>query len=86
MLFEELETINDKLVYIGNNPNQYKDAIIGLSHDNSHLIYSWNGLVELMVKEGMTRDDAIEWIDYNTIRSINYQGEFAPILMYDIEG
>ena len=40
MLFEELENINDQLVYIGNSPEKYKDAIMGISHDNNHLIYT----------------------------------------------
>ena len=31
MLFEELEGINDQLMYIGNNPEQYKDAIMVIS-------------------------------------------------------
>ena len=30
----------------------------------------------------MTAEDAIEWIEYNTIRSLPYAGENAPIVMY----
>lgn len=85
MLFEELEGINDQLMYIGNSPEQYKDAIMGISHDNNHLIYSWTKLVELMMNEGMSNDDAVEWINCNTIRSLSYQGEFSPIIMFDID-
>ena len=85
MLFEELEGINDQLMYIGNSPEQYKDAIMGISHDNNHLIYSWTKLVELMMNEGMSNDDAVEWIEYNTIRSLNFIKEYSPIIMYDLD-
>ena len=46
MLFEELEEINENLVYLGDEPAKYKDAIVGLSHDNNHVIYSYNKLIE----------------------------------------
>lgn len=32
----------------------------------------------------MTDEEAIEWIDYNTIRAIPYMGEKAPIVMYSL--
>ena len=86
MLFEELEEINDQLVYIGDKPEQYKDAIVGLSHDDNHIIYSYMKLLQCMIDEGMTHEEAADWISYNTIRSIPYMGEYAPILMYDLEG
>lgn len=86
MLFEELEGINDKLVYLGDKPEQYKDAIVGLSNDDNHIIYSYNKFMECLMKEGMTAEDAADWISYNTLRALPYMGEYAPILMYDLEG
>lgn len=87
MLFEELEEINENLVYLGEEPAKYKDAIVGLSHDNNHVIYSYNKLVECFQKiDGMSEEEAIDWIECNTIRAIPYMGEYAPILMYDLEG
>ena len=35
--------------------------------------------------EGFTEEEAIEWIDYNTIRALPYAGSKAPIIMYPIE-
>ena len=85
MLYDELKTANDQLIYLGDKPEQYKDAIVGLSHDNNHVIYSYNKFLDCLVKEGMTPEEAEEWIGYNTIRAIPYMGEYAPILIYDIE-
>lgn len=86
MLYDELKTVNDQLVYLGNKPEQYKDAIVGLSHDNNHIIYSHNRFIECLMKDGMSKEEAIEWTDHNTIRSLPYIGEYAPIVMFDIEG
>ena len=53
----------------------YDTALIGVSHDN-RAIYDYEKMVEwLMEKEGFTMEEAVEWIDYNTIRSIPYGGE-----------
>lgn len=61
------------------NPN-YETAIIGISH-NGQLIYSYNQMVECLENnENMTEDEAIEFIDYNTIRSLPYMGDKQPII------
>ena len=39
-------------------------------------------MVECLVKEdGMTEEEAIEFIEYNTIRAIPYFGPNAPIVL-----
>ena len=61
----------------------YDDAYIGISHDG-RVIYSYDRMIEsLMEKDGMTYEEAMEFIDYNTIRAIPYAGEMAPIVLYD---
>jgi hypothetical protein len=39
----------------------------------------------LVNNEEFTEEEAIEWIDYNTIRALGYMGENAPIVMYPLE-
>jgi prolyl-tRNA synthetase len=34
---------------------------------------------------GMTHEEAEDWISYNTARAIPYMGEYAPILMNEME-
>lgn len=59
----------------------YEDAFIGISHDD-RAIYDWEKMVTYLVeKQDMTEEEAIEWIDYNTIRALAYY-EKAPIVMY----
>ena len=40
---------------------------------------------ELIKDEGFSYEDAVEWIEYNTIRSLPYSQEPRPIIMYRIE-
>lgn len=62
----------------------YDDALIGVSHDN-RAIYDYDKMIEWLVfNEGFEPSEAIEWIDYNTIRSLGYYGADAPIVMYPI--
>lgn len=63
----------------------YLSAIEGVSEDG-RLIYSYDKMVEhLMQVENMSCEDAMEFIDYNTIRALPYAGEKAPIIYYSIE-
>ena len=62
----------------------YSSALIGVSDDN-RAIYDYDLMVEyLMEEENWSLEDAIEWIDYNTIRALPYAGSDAPIIMYRI--
>ena len=60
----------------------YDDALIGVS-DDGRAIYDYDLMVEwLMKEEGWSEEDAVEWIEYNTIRALPYAGEKGPIVMH----
>ena len=62
----------------------YDGSIVGVTTDG-RVVYDYDKMVEeLMEDEGWSYEDAAEWIDYNTIRSIPYAGPGAPIIMYSI--
>lgn len=64
---------------------RYDDALIGITEDG-RAVYDFNKMVAwLMETEGFTQEEAIEWIEYNTIRALPYMGPEAPIIMYPIE-
>lgn len=63
----------------------YDDALIGVSHDG-RAIYDYNLMIDyLMDKEGWSDNEAIEWIETNTIRALPYMEPGAPIVMYGFE-
>lgn len=63
----------------------YDTAFIGISNDG-RAIYDYNKMIEWLIKNEEFRDEteAIEWIEYNTIRALPYMGEKAPIIMYSL--
>ena len=62
----------------------YDSALIGVSEQGC-AIYDYDKMVRwLMDAEGWDVDEAIEWIDLNTIRALSYMGEGAPIIMYPL--
>ena len=67
------------------NPS-FDNSIIGIS-DDGRVVYNFNEMVkELMENENMSESEAIEFIEYNTLRAIPYMGKEAPIVMrYDRE-
>ena len=64
-------------------PEHYDEGIIGIT-ENGNVIYSYELLAEsLMLHDDWSYEDAIEWLDYNTIRTIPYMGEFQPIMLME---
>lgn len=60
----------------------YDDALIGVTEDN-RAVYDYELMVEWLVRtEHLSYEDAVEWINYNTIRALPYFGESAPIILY----
>lgn len=71
-------------VTIFENPH-YDSAIVGMSHDD-RVIYDYEKMIEfLMETDGMTYDEAMEFIDYNTIRAIPYMPN-GPIILMPLYG
>ncbi len=63
------------------NPD-YDSAIIGVSDDN-RVIYDYDKMVvHLMDADGMEMLDAVEFIDYNTLKAYSETPELDPIVMY----
>lgn len=67
------------------NPD-YDSAIIGYDDASSRIIYDYEKMAEhLMDVDGMTYEEAVEFIDYNTCRAVPYFGSDAPIIVRSIE-
>lgn len=62
----------------------YDDALVGVSEDG-RAIYDYDKMVDWLInKYDWTDEEAVEWIEYNTIRALPYFGENAPIIMYPL--
>ena len=61
----------------------FDDAIIGLDTLSLKVVYSKQQMIEILVNEDMTPEDAIEFLEYNTWNT--YVGEQTPIYVDQID-
>ena len=62
----------------------YDSALIAVT-DDCRAVYSYDKMVEwYMNKNGCTAEEAMEWIDFNTLRAIPYAGAMAPIVIREL--
>lgn len=62
------------------NPS-FNNSIIGISYDG-RVIYDFDLMIEdLMEEESIDFEDALEFIEYNTLRALPYMGDNAPIIL-----
>ena len=62
----------------------YGKALIGVT-SNNQAVYDYDLMVESLMEENdWTYEDAIDWIDFNTIRSLPYVGIGSPVVMYPL--
>ena len=59
----------------------FDDAIIGIDNSHMRLIYSKNTCIEILISDGMTEEDALEYFEYNV--SSAWVGEKTPIWCLD---
>lgn len=59
----------------------FDDAVIGICHHSSRLIYSYKKCLEMLIDEGMNESDAMEHLNYNTMCA--YMGKKTPIFCMD---
>lgn len=85
-------TNREILEYCGYDPDDYvlfenpsfDGAIVGVS-TNDRVVYDYDLMVmRAMEQEGWTQEEAIDWIEYNTIRSLSYV-ENAPVILYPFD-
>lgn len=60
----------------------YLTAILGIS-ETGQVIYGYEEMIaDLIQNDGMSSEEAADFIDYNTIRAIPYMGKKCPIILY----
>ena len=59
----------------------YDKSIIGLTEDG-RLVYDFDKMVKEFAEDEQCDElDAIEWLEFNTLRALPYMGERAPIII-----
>jgi hypothetical protein len=58
----------------------FDDAIVGVEPTMMILVYDRNKMIEILKKQEMSEDDAIEYLEFNTWSA--YIGEKTPIYIH----
>lgn len=62
----------------------YDNSIIGVTTDG-RVVYSYEKMVtELVLEENVTQEQAIAWIENNTLKALPYIPN-GPVVVYDIK-
>ena len=78
---ELIDLIPDDTNSVLLEPEEMDSALLGYDESGNRFVYGYKRLVAYFVEEGMSEEEAIEWIDYNIIRGLPYMGENAPIVI-----
>jgi hypothetical protein len=70
MLDKILEYFNDETELI--KAEGFDDAIIGLEQQHMKLVYSVQLCIEILMKDGMTLDEAIDYFEFNVRGSLTF--------------
>ena len=64
--------------------SEFAKAIIGVTTDE-RIVYSYERITEcLMETDDISEEDAIEYVDYNVVGSLNPKIEGSPIIIHEI--
>ena len=64
---------------------EFDGGIVGVTTDG-RLVYSYDRLAEALSEANKwSREDAVDWIEFNTLRSLPYIGPRAPVVMNDLD-
>ena len=81
MVKPEIRELLDDGALVFDNP-AYDNSIIGQTFDG-RAIYDVEAMVEeLATDDEITVEEAMDFIDYNAIRSLPYAGEKAPVVVH----
>ena len=60
----------------------YDNALVGITEDG-RAVYDYDKMVDWLVRtQDMNEDEAVEWIEYNTIGALPNAGDDGPIIMH----
>lgn len=77
-VYRELSEANPEALV----PEGFSEAFLGYTvggQGNSLAVFSYDRCVDVLVEKGLTPDEAVEYLDHNTIYA--YFGENSPIYM-----
>jgi hypothetical protein len=82
-LYEQKKELLDEDAVVYENP-RYEDALIGRECQDGRAVYDYSKMIDCLIEEGMTHEEAVEWIDYNVL-GLRGDAKF-PVVVEMFEG
>lgn len=88
-------TINVKQYLDENYPEEelriidgFDEAFVGVGYQFHKAVtcYDKDKIIEILMSDGMTFEEALEYFEFNIVRGIAYLGEQAPIIIDSVNG
>jgi hypothetical protein len=88
-------TINVKQYLDENYPEEelriidgFDEAFVGVGYQFHKAVtcYDKDKIIEILMSDGMTYEEALEYFEFNIVRGIAYLGEQAPIIIDSVNG
>ena len=77
----EDQGVEEEVLILDNHA--YDKSVVGITEDG-RLIYDFEKMIqEFMEDEQCDETEAIEWLEYNTLRALPYMGDRAPIIIHE---
>jgi hypothetical protein len=80
---EEIAERNAEALFIGDpEDRKFDEAIVGIGSRCGQpdlLVYSYEKIIDVLVKDGMEREEATEYADFNIVGA--WVGEHTPIIL-----
>lgn len=74
-------TLNEILDYYPDDEilkaDGFDDAVIGIDPESMRLVYDRNKMFDILVNQGMTMEESVEYLEFNTFCA--YVGDKTPI-------
>ena len=64
-------------------PSYFDDAIIGVDEEG-RVAYSYEELIMVLTTNGLTNDEAVDYIDFNIFGSLPNWGELRPTIIHKV--
>jgi hypothetical protein len=81
---KELRKLLPEDSFVLDNPS-FDDSIVGVEMNSDRIIYSYDKMIVEYAKDNNCDElEAMDWINYNTIRALPYIGDKAPMIMFEV--
>lgn len=81
-LIEEFDVADEAVFF---EEPDYDSAIVGYDFNSERVIYDYELMIRHLIEnDDMDDEEAVDFLSYNTIRSLSYAGEHSPIIMMSL--